>query len=122
VRVKDNENPWLKIEDLVEKPDAQAAPSDLTIAARYIFTPEIFECIASTVAGPRSGVRELTDSIRLLVQRGRSVYGVKLAQGQVRYDIGDFASYFRAFCEMAIADEKYGYTFRQYLTRRRENI
>jgi UTP--glucose-1-phosphate uridylyltransferase len=122
VRVKDNENPWLKIEDLVEKPDAQAAPSDLTIAARYIFTPEIFECIASTVAGPRSGVRELTESIRLLVQRGRSVYGVKLAQGQVRYDIGDFASYFRAFCEMAIADEKYGYTFRQYLTRRRENI
>src|SRR5262245_26866619 len=64
VRVKNNGNPWLQIEDLVEKPDAQAAPSDLTIAARYIFAPEIFECIASTVAAPRSGIRELTDSIR----------------------------------------------------------
>jgi UTP--glucose-1-phosphate uridylyltransferase len=122
VRVRDEGKPWLTIEDLVEKPDALAAPSHLTIAARYIFTSEIFECIGSTAAGPRSGVRELTDSIRLLVQRGRRVYGVKLASGQSRYDIGDFASYFRAFCEMAIADEKYGYTFRQYLTRRRENI
>jgi UTP--glucose-1-phosphate uridylyltransferase len=120
VRVKNDGGAWLEIEDLVEKPDAQAAPSDLTIAARYIFTPEIFDSIASTVAGPRSGVRELTDSIRLLVQRGRRVYGVKLAPGQVRYDIGDFASYFRAFCEMAIADDKYGYTFRQYLARRRD--
>lgn len=122
VRVRDAGNAWLEIEDLVEKPDAQAAPSGLSIAARYIFTPEIFECIASTVAGQRSGVRELTDSIRLLVQRGKRVCGVKLAAGQTRYDIGDFASYFRAFCEMAVADEKYGYTFRQYLTRRRENV
>lgn len=122
VRVRDASQPWLDIEDLVEKPDAQAAPSHLTIASRYIFTPEIFECIASTVAGPRTGVRELTDSIRLLVQRGRRVCGVKLSPGEVRYDIGDFASYFRAFCEMAIADEKYGYTFRQYLTRRREDL
>jgi UTP--glucose-1-phosphate uridylyltransferase len=122
VRVRDGGKPWLEIEDLVEKPDAQAAPSDVTIAARYVFTQDIFECIASTIAGPRSGVRELTDSIRLLVQRGRRVCGVKLAPGQSRYDIGDFASYFRAFCEMAIADEKYGYTFRQYLTRRRDDV
>src|SRR5207247_5837250 len=104
---------------LVENPDAQAAPSHLTIAARYVFTPEIFECIQSTLPGPRTGTRELTDSIRLLVQRGRRVCGVQLAAGEARYDIGDFASYFRAFCELAIADEKYGYTFRQYLSRRR---
>jgi UTP--glucose-1-phosphate uridylyltransferase len=122
VRVRDAGNSWVDIEDLVEKPDPQAAPSHLTIASRYIFTPEIFECIGSTVAGGRTGVRELTDSIRLLVQRGRRVCGVKLSPGEVRYDIGDFASYFRAFCEMAIADEKYGYTFRQYLTRRREDL
>ena len=122
VRVRDEGNAYLEIEDLVEKPDAQTAPSALTIAARYIFTPEIFDCIAKTVPAPRSSTRELTDSIRLLVHEGRRVCGVKLSRGETRYDIGDFASYFRAFCEMAIADEKYGYTFRQYLTRRRENL
>ncbi len=122
VRVRDEGKPWLVIDDLIEKPDVQAAPSALTIAARYIFTPEILDCIQSTVPGTRTGARELTDSIRLLVQRGRRVCGVRLAAGEIRYDIGDFASYFRAFCEMAVADEKYGYTFRQYLTRRRENL
>jgi UTP--glucose-1-phosphate uridylyltransferase len=122
VRVRDEGQPWLEIEDLIEKPDAQAAPSQLTIAARYVFTPEIFDSIESTIPGPRAGTRELTDSIRLLVHRGRRVCGVKLSPGEVRYDIGDFPSYFRAFCEMAIADEKYGYTFRQYLARRREDL
>ena len=122
VRVRGEAGPWLEIEDLVEKPDAQAAPSALTIASRYVFTSEIFECIAGTMPAPRTGQRELTDSIRHLVQRGRRVCGVKLSPGEVRYDIGDFASYFRAFCEMAIADEKFGYTFRQYLARRRDDL
>ncbi len=122
VRVRGDADEWLEIEDLVEKPDAQAAPSHLAIAARYVFTPEIFEFIAGTMPTPRSNQRELTDSIRLSVQRGRRVCGVKLLPGEVRYDVGDFASYFRAFCEMAIADEKFGYTFRQYLTRRRDDL
>jgi len=122
VRVRDGGSAWLEIEDLVEKPDAQAAPSHLSIASRYVFTGDIFECIQSTMAAPRTGQRELTDSIRLLVQRGRRVCGVKLSPGEARYDIGDFVSYFRTFCEMAIADEKFGYTFRQYLTRRRDDL
>jgi UTP--glucose-1-phosphate uridylyltransferase len=122
VRVRDGGGPWLDIADLVEKPDVQAAPSHLTIAARYIFTPDIFDCIRSTIAGARSGARELTDSIRLLVQQGKRVCGVPLAPGEARYDIGDFASYFRAFCELAIRDEKYGYTLRQYLARRQDDL
>ena len=122
VRVRDEHKNWVEIEDLVEKPDAQKAPSHLSIAARYLFTSEIFDCIDSTIHGPRTGTRELTDSIRLLVQRGRRVCGVHMLPSETRYDIGDFASYFRAFCELAIGDEKYGYTFRQYLTRRREGL
>jgi UTP--glucose-1-phosphate uridylyltransferase len=122
VRVRDQGKAWVEIEDLVEKPDAMAAPSHLTIASRYVFTPAIFECIRSTIPSAHTGTRELTDSIRLLVQQGQRVCGVQLAPGEARYDIGDFASYFRAFCEMAIADQKYGYTFRQYLIRRREEM
>ena len=122
VQVRHERNGWLEIADLVEKPDQQVAPSQLAIAARYIFTHEIFSCIDSTFPGPRTGTRELTDSIRLLVQRGRPVYGVRLEPGETRYDVGDFPSYFRAFCEMAIRDEKYGYTFRQYLLRRRDDV
>ena len=38
----------LIIEDLVEKPRAGAAPSNLAIAARYIFSPAIYEAISRT--------------------------------------------------------------------------
>jgi UTP--glucose-1-phosphate uridylyltransferase len=38
-----------------------------------------------------------------------------LSQGERRYDIGNFETYFRAFAEFALADEKFGASFREYL-------
>ena len=43
---------------------------------------------------------------------------VRLNANETRFDIGDFASYFRAFCAMALEDPQYGYTLRQYLANR----
>ena len=33
---------------------------------------------------------------------------MRLNASEKRYDIGDFDSYFRAFCEFALADPEYG--------------
>jgi len=105
------------IDDLVEKPSVGSAPSNLAIAARYIFGPELFEAIRRT-APDRNGEVQLTDSIKLLIQLGHKVRAVRLRQGERRYDIGNFESYFRAFIDFAMRDEKYGYTVRQYLKRK----
>lgn len=105
------------IDDLVEKPRPGAAPSNLAIAARYIFSPLLFEAIRRT-APDRNGELQLTDSIRLLLQLGHKVQAVRLREGERRYDIGNFESYFKAFIDFAIADEKYGYLVRQYLKRK----
>lgn len=105
------------VEDLVEKPRVGAAPSTLAIAARYVFSPAIFEAIRRT-APDRNGDLQLTDSIRLLVHLGHRVRAVPLGAGQRRYDIGNFESYFRAFIDFALADEKYGYMVRQYVKRK----
>ncbi|MHB1317669.1 MAG: UTP--glucose-1-phosphate uridylyltransferase [Anaerolineae bacterium] len=105
-----------EIDDLVEKPLPGAAPSNLAIAARYVFSPAIFEAIGRT-APDRKGELQLTDSIRLLKQLGHAVYGLCLRPGERRYDIGNFESYFTAFIDFALADEKYGYMIRQYLKR-----
>ena len=59
-----------------------------------------------------------TDSIRNLVNQGKKVIAVPLTEGERRYDIGNFESYFRAFVDFAMDDEKYGYTLRQYLTKK----
>lgn len=109
------------VEDLVEKPKLGTAPSNLAIAARYVFSPAIFEAIRRT-APDRQGELQLTDSIRLLIQLGYKVQAVRLRPGERRYDIGNFESYFKAFMDFALADEKYGYMIRQYLKRKAREL
>jgi UTP--glucose-1-phosphate uridylyltransferase len=110
-----------EIEDLVEKPAPGTAPSNLAIAARYAFGPAIFEAIRRT-APDRKGELQLTDSIRLLKQLGYPVYGLCLRGNERRYDIGNFESYFTAFIDFALADEKYGYLVRQYIKRKAREL
>jgi UTP--glucose-1-phosphate uridylyltransferase len=100
--------------DLIEKPSREEAPSNLAIAARYIFSPKIFDALDRVEPG-KGGEIQLTDAIRLVIQDGGKVYGVRLRNGERRYDIGNFESYFRAFVEFALADEKYGAALRDYL-------
>ncbi len=108
---------FFEIDGLVEKPAPEQAPSHFAIAARYVFAPEIFDAVRRTVPDS-AGEMQITDSIRNLVNQGKKVLAVPLAAGERRYDIGNFESYFRAFVDFAMNDEKYGYTLRQYLTKK----
>jgi len=105
------------IKGLVEKPRPQEAPSRLAIAARYVFDPVLFEGIERTVADAH-GELQLTDSIRVLINMGRPVQCVMLGPDEHRYDIGNFANYFKAFVDFALEDEEYGYTLRQHMARK----
>jgi UTP--glucose-1-phosphate uridylyltransferase len=81
---------------IVEKPDADRAPSNLAIAARYVFGPEIFAACRET--GPGAGGEiELTAAMTLLARRGRPVLGVRLRPDERRLDIGHPESYAEAF-------------------------
>ncbi len=103
-----------EIEDLVEKPTRQEAASNLAIAARYVFAPEIFDAIRRTPPG-KHGEIQITDAIRLLMKEGGKVFGVCLRADERRYDIGNFQAYFRAFVEFALEDEKQGPALRKHL-------
>ena len=95
------------IVDLIEKPSIDAAPSRLAIAARYVFSPSIFEAIKNTPIDHR-GELQITDAIRLLRERGARIVGVRLPASEKRYDIGNFESYFETFVEFALSDPEYG--------------
>ena len=59
-----------ELADLVEKPSAAEAPSNLAIAARYVFRPR--SSTRSTRRSPgKGGEIQLTDAIRPLIQRRR---------------------------------------------------
>jgi UTP--glucose-1-phosphate uridylyltransferase len=102
------------ISDIVEKPRVEDAPSGLAVAARYIFTPEIFAAIAAIKPGI-GGELWLTDAIRILLEGGAKVRCVRLEPGEVRYDIGTPLTYYRAFADFALADPEFGEAFGTYL-------
>ena len=103
-----------EIDDLIEKPEVATAPSTLAITPRYIFDRSIFDAINRTLPG-RGGELWLTDSIAILLRQGGGVRCLPLGAGEKRYDIGNFETYFKAFIDFALADERYGYLIRQYL-------
>ncbi|HVN77926.1 MAG TPA: UTP--glucose-1-phosphate uridylyltransferase [Terriglobia bacterium] len=103
-----------RVNDIVEKPAQGTAPSNLAVAARYVFSPSIFEALERTPPDQKGEI-QLTDAIRLLIHSGQPVYAWLLGPDQPRYDIGNFESYFRTFIDMVLTDERYGYMARQYI-------
>jgi UTP--glucose-1-phosphate uridylyltransferase len=103
-----------EISDLIEKPSVEEAPSNLAIAARYVFAPGIYEELSKTGPG-RQGEIQLTDAIRSLLKKGNRVLGYKLPSGEKRYDIGNFESYFKAFIEFALHDQELGSSLKTHL-------
>ncbi|QAU12239.1 UTP--glucose-1-phosphate uridylyltransferase GalU [Halorubrum sp. BOL3-1] len=83
------------VDDFVEKPPRDEAPSNLAITGRYVLTAKIFDLLETTERG-KGGELQLTDAIRKL----DDVRGVEL-DGD-RYDIGNIPSWLRANIEMAL--------------------
>jgi UTP--glucose-1-phosphate uridylyltransferase len=100
--------------DIVEKPPAGTAPTTLAVAARYVFSPAIFEALSRTLPDKRGEI-QLTDAIKLLIHMDKPVYAWLLSPDQRRYDVGNFESYFRTFIDFALTDERYGYLARKYI-------
>ena len=100
-----------RIRDLVEKPKASEAPSNLAIIGRYVLTPEIFESLNAIDPGS-GGEIQLTDALRHLL-RSRPIYAYRF-EG-TRYDAGDKLGFLKATVEFALRRHDLGDPFREYL-------
>jgi UTP--glucose-1-phosphate uridylyltransferase len=100
-----------RIRDLVEKPKASEAPSNLAIIGRYVLTPDIFESLQAIDPGS-GGEIQLTDAIRHL-GRSRPIYAYRF-EG-TRYDAGDKLGFLKATVEYALRRHDLGGPFREYL-------
>ena len=99
---------------LVEKPAVNEAPSNLAVAARYVFSPSIYEELRKTERG-KGGEIQLTDAMQTVLQKGGKGIGIRLPKSEPRFDIGNFEAYFQAFVDFALADPQYGSNLEQYL-------
>jgi UTP--glucose-1-phosphate uridylyltransferase len=91
----------MRIDRLVEKPPQNEAPSRLAIAARYVLTPAIFDCLDQTTPG-KGGEIQLTDALQLLLKR-EPIHAVVL--DAKRHDIGNPVDWLKTNLLFASRDE-----------------
>ena len=103
-----DENGLLRLTDMVEKPAAGEAPSDMAIVGRYIFTPRLMDLLQQTKAGAQGEI-QLTDAMAELAKI-EPVYGV-LLDGQ-RFDAGNPEGFLLANTVLGLQHKVYGKNLR----------
>lgn len=98
IKGKKVENRLYEIEDIIEKPLREEAPSNIATMGRYVFTPRIFECLEKTGPGVGDEI-QLTDAIKLLLA-SEKVYAFEFS-GR-RYDIGSKEDWIKATVELTL--------------------
>ncbi|GCD10992.1 UTP--glucose-1-phosphate uridylyltransferase GalU [Clostridium tagluense] len=100
-----------KVNDLVEKPQVDIAPSNVAILGRYIITPEIFDILDNTKPG-KGGEIQLTDALKTLIAE-QDMYAY-IFEGR-RYDVGDKLGFLEATVEFALKRADLKVPFMEYL-------
>jgi UTP--glucose-1-phosphate uridylyltransferase len=101
----------IEVSDIVEKPEAEKAPSTTAVIGRYILTPQIFDELEKTKPGV-GGEIQLTDAIKSLMKKEK-VFAYRF-KGK-RYDIGDKFGFLQATVEIALQRKDLGKEFKKYL-------
>ncbi len=100
-----------EVTDLVEKPQASEAPSDLAIIGRYILTPDVFPALAS-IKSDRTGEIQLTNGLRELL-KSRPIYACEVKG--VRHDTGNKLGFLKAVVYFAMKRPELAGPFAEYL-------
>jgi len=113
--VAKKDNHWggrlMRAKDLVEKPSAEKAPSNLGVTGRYVLPPEIFAYLRETKPGA-GGEIQLTDALRRLAADNN--LHACIWEGKT-YDAGDKLGFLQATVEIGLKNAKLGPEFRAYL-------
>lgn len=102
------------IEDIVEKPPIEEAPSTIAVAGRYILHPLIFDYLEETPPG-LGGDLQLTDALRQMVHDRESVWAEFMKPGERRFELDNFLQYSRAFIHFSLNDPEVGLSVKEYL-------
>ena len=100
-----------RVQDMVEKPAREDAPSRLAIVGRYVLTPDIFDHLDKVQPG-HGGEIQLTDALRTLAQE-RGMMAVRMAG--MRFDAGDWSEFLSANIYFALQDEDLRYQLLAHL-------
>lgn len=101
----------LKVNNIIEKPNQEEAPSNLALPGRYVFNKEIFSHLELTTPG-KNGEIQLTDAMASLLKQS-PLFALNIPNR--RYDAGDKLGYLIANIELALEREDLGESLKNYL-------
>lgn len=102
----------VEMEDFIEKPSVEEAPSKLACLGRYLLTPKIFDYLENTEPG-KGGEIQLTDAIVAMMKDGEKVLAYNF-EGK-RYDIGNKFGLLKANIEFGLRNEETREELLEYL-------
>jgi len=92
------------IQQIIEKPEPAAAPSNHAVVGRYVLNPQVFNCLREIYTNNPTTELQLTDALAMLLKTEK-IYAWQF-NGE-RYDCGKKTEYFRAILEHAVQDPEY---------------
>ena len=102
----------VEMEDFIEKPSVEEAPSKLACLGRYLLTPKIFDYLEKTEPG-KGGEIQLTDAIVAMMKDGEKVLAYNF-EGK-RYDIGNKFGLLKANIEFGLRNKETREELLEYL-------
>ncbi|NVK83583.1 MAG: UTP--glucose-1-phosphate uridylyltransferase GalU [Cytophagia bacterium] len=100
-----------QVNEWVEKPQPEVAPSQLAIASRYVFTAPIFDALEKIGRGVNNEL-QLTDAMKLLLNT-EAMYGLQIA-GR-RFDVGNPQDFIKTNIHFGLKHHEFGEEFRRWL-------
>jgi UTP--glucose-1-phosphate uridylyltransferase len=104
-------NKLLQLSEMIEKPDADTAPSNLAVAGRYILTPDIFPALEQTPRGKGNEI-QLTDALRILLKYQGIM--AQTIEGK-RHDLGNKLDFLKTTIEFALKRDEFAKPLRDFL-------
>jgi len=111
IQTKNKSGSLHEVNDLIEKPSIEQAPSTIAVMGRYILNPSIFSYLKTIERGVGNEL-QLTDALGVVCEKER-LFALEL-EGQ-RFDIGDKVGYMKAMVEVALKRRDLRQTFLSYL-------
>ncbi len=112
-KVKNIEENIYKIEEIIEKPKPEEAPSNLATHGAYILPPDIFDLLRKQEVST-DGEIYLSKAIDDLIKHGFPVYACEIENGRY-YDTGNKLEYLKTVVDMGLQHPDINGEFREFL-------
>ena len=105
-------NRLYKIKNIIEKPPAGTAPSDLAVVGRYIITPEVFNYLQKTSPGERGEIY-FSQALARMAKDGKIIYGYEI-EGEW-LECGNKLSWLKSHLYLSLRHPEFGSELKKYL-------